>query len=164
MPNRITSRLAASPEPSLSQRLASLPNLSKPGLCELWRQLFKKEPPPEIRKDLMLRIVAHRLQEQQFGGLNEASCRRLRQIASSLEADPNASISTRPLVKPGTRLVRQWKEQVHVVEVEAEAYEYRGARYENLSEIARLITGTRWSGPAFFGLKAKPSNASQEAQ
>ena len=73
-------------------------------------------------------------------------------------------VSTRPPIKPGTRLVRQWKEQVHVVEVEAEGYEYRGARYENLSEIARLITGTRWSGPAFFGLKAKPSNASQEAQ
>jgi hypothetical protein len=53
---------------------------------------------------------------------------------------------------------------VHVVEVEPEGYEYRGARYENLSEIARLITGTRWSGPAFFGLKAKQSNASQEAQ
>jgi len=57
MPTRIASRLAPSPQPSLSQRLASLPNLSKPGLCELWQQLFKREPPPEIRKDLMLRIL-----------------------------------------------------------------------------------------------------------
>jgi len=59
--------------------------------------------------------------------------------------------------------VRQWKEQVHVVEVETEGYEYRGARYENLSEIARLITGTRWSGPLFFGLKRTQANTSQEA-
>jgi len=162
MPNRIARRLVASPEPSLSQHLASLPNLSKAGLCELWGQLFKKEPPPEIRKDLMLRIVVHRLQERQFGGLNEACSRRLRQIASALEINPNATVSSRPPVKPGTRLVRQWKEQVHVVEVETEGYEYRGARYENLSEIARLITGTRWSGPLFFGLKTKPSTESQE--
>jgi hypothetical protein len=110
----------------------------------------------------MLRIVGHRLQEQEFGGLSDAGCRRLRQLATMFEADPNAVVSSQPPIKPGTRLVRQWKEQVHVVEVEAEGYEYRGARYENLSEIARLITGTRWSGPAFFGLKAKPSNASQQ--
>jgi hypothetical protein len=146
---------------SITKRLDSLPSLSNPAVCELWRQLFKKEPPPEIRKDLMLRIVAHRLREQEFGGLSDAGCR---QLATTFEADPNAVISNRPPIKPGTRLVRQWKEQVHVVEVETEGYEYRGSRYENLSEIARLITGTRWSGPLFFGLKPKQSNASQEAQ
>jgi hypothetical protein len=103
--------------------------------CDLWRQLFKKEPPSEIRKELILRVVAHRLQEQEFGGLSDASCRRLRQLATIFEADPNSVVSNRPPIKPGTRLVRQWKEQVHVVEVEAEGYEYRGARYENLFEI-----------------------------
>jgi hypothetical protein len=152
------------PDSSITKHLDSLPHLSKPALCDLWRQLFKKEPLSEIRKNLMLRIVAHRLQEQEFGGLSDAGCRRLCQLATTFEADPNAVVSSRPLIKPGTRLVRQWKEQVHVVEVETEGYEYRGARYENLSEIARLITGTRWSGPAFFGLKAKPSNACQEAR
>jgi len=152
------------PDSSITERLASLHRLSKPALCDLWRQLFKKEPPPEIRKNLMLRIIGHRLQEQAFGGLSDAACRMLRQLAATFEADPNAVVSNRPPIKAGTRLVRQWKEQVHVVEVEAKGYEYRGARYENLSEIARLITGTRWSGPAFFGLKAKQSNASQEAQ
>ena len=157
MPNRIAAHPAALPELSLSQRVASLPILSKPGLCELWWQLFTKETPAAMRKDLMLRIIAHGLQEQQFGGVNEAGCRRLRHIASAIEANPHEAVSSRPPVKPGTRLVRQWKEQVHVVEVEAQGYEYRGARYENLSEIARLITGTRWSGPLFFGLKTKPS-------
>jgi hypothetical protein len=152
------------PDSSIVKRLASLSTLSLPVLCDLWRQLFKKEPPPEIRKNLMLRIVGHRLQEQEFGGLSDGGCRRLRQLAATFEADPSAVVSNRLLIKAGTRLVRQWKEQVHVVEVEAEGYEYRGARYENLSEIARLITGTRWSGPLFFGLKTKPSNASQEVQ
>jgi Protein of unknown function (DUF2924) len=149
---------------SSMQRLASLPHLSKPALCELWRQLFEREPPLGIRKDLILPIVAHRLQEQALGGLSEPGCRRLRQLARAFEADPNASFSTQPPVKPGTRLVRQWKEQVHVVEVETEGYAYKGTRYKNLSEIARLITGTRWSGPLFFGLKHKQSNQSREAQ
>src|ERR1700683_4846935 len=61
------------PDSSIRQRLASLPNLSEPALCKLWRQLFKKEPPREIRKDLMVRMVAHRLQEDEFGGLKEIS-------------------------------------------------------------------------------------------
>ena len=150
------------PDSSITKRLASLPNLSKPALCDLWKRLFTKDPPLAIRKDLMLRIVAHRLQGQEFGGLSDASCRRLRQLAATIEADPDAVVSNRPPIKPGTRLVRQWKEQVHVVEVETEGYEYRGSRYENLSEIARLITGTRWSGPLFFGLKAKQSRESME--
>ena len=152
------------PDSSMSQRLASLPHLSKPALCELWRRLFSKEPSRAMRKALMLQIVAHRLQEMALGGLSEPSCRRLHQLASAFEADPNAAVSTRPPVKPGTRFVRQWKEQVHVVEVETEGYAYKGARYKSLSEIARLITGTRWSGPLFFGLKHKQSNQSREAQ
>lgn len=149
---------------SIAERLSCLPRLSKPALWELWLGFFKREPPPGMRKDLVLRIIAHRLQEQEFGRLSDASCRRLRQLANVFDADPNAAVSTRPLIKPGTRLVRQWKEQVYVVEVEAEGYEYKGARYESLSEIARLITGTRWSGPLFFGLKSKQSKESREAQ
>jgi Protein of unknown function (DUF2924) len=152
------------PDSSVTQHLSSLPSLNKAALRDLWRQLFKRDPPAKMQQDLMLRIVAYRLQEQELGGLSDASHRRLRQLANSFESDPNAAVSTRPPIKPGTRLVRQWKEQVHVVNVEAKSYEYKGARYESLSEIARLITGTRWSGPLFFGLKSKPSNQSQEVQ
>ena len=145
------------PDSSITQHLASLPQLSKPTLCGLWRQIFKREPPLTMRRELLLRVIAHRLQEEEFGALSDASCRRLRQIASALEANPNATVSSRPPIKPGTRLVREWKQQVHTVEVDAEGYQYKGAHYESLSEIARLITGTRWSGPLFFGLKDKPS-------
>ena len=145
------------PDASLFQRLASLPHLSKPDLCGLWKQLFNKEPPLKMRSELILRVIAYRLQEQEFGSLNDAQRRRLRQLASAIEANPTAAVSTRPPIKPGTRLVRQWKQQVHVVEADAEGYQYKGSRYESLSQVARLITGTRWSGPLFFGLKGKPS-------
>jgi Protein of unknown function (DUF2924) len=111
----------------------------------------------------MVQIVAYRLQEQEIGTLSEANRRRLRQLATAFEADPRAAVSTRPPIKAGTRLVRQWKDQVHLVNVEAKGYEYKGAHYASLSEIARLITGTR-SGPLFFGLKSKQSRKSTEAQ
>jgi hypothetical protein len=152
------------PDSTTTQCLSSLPSSTKTALCDQWLHLFKKESPPAMRKDLMLRIIAYRLQEQEFGGLSDATRRRLRQLANAFEADATATVSTRLPIKPGTRLVRQWKERVHVVNVEAKSYEYKGARYESLSEIARLITGTRWSGPLFFGLKSKRSNQSREAQ
>ncbi len=148
----------------LNRKLADLTRLTRPQLHGLWREIFGKSPPCAMRRDLMIRIIAYRLQEQEFGGLSEATCRRLQQLAKAFEADPDAVVSTRPAIKPGTRLVRQWKEQVHVVEVETEGYEYKGVRYESLSEIARLITGTRWSGPLFFGLKGKQSKKSVEAK
>jgi hypothetical protein len=113
----------------------------------------------------MVRVLAHRLQEQEFGGLAESSSRRLRQLAAAFAANPTTAIvSSRPTIKPGTRLVRQWKEKVHVVEARINGYEYKGTRYESLSEIARLITGTRWSGPLFFGLNKKSSVAQKEAR
>jgi len=151
-------------DPSINHRLASLPGLGKAALCDLWKQLFKTSAPPELRRDLMIPILAYRTQEQAFGSLSIDSRRRLRQLARAFEADPNAAIPSVPGIKPGTRLVRQWRGQVHVVNVEERGFEYKGARYESLSEIARLITGTRWSGPLFFGLKNKQSRESQEAQ
>jgi hypothetical protein len=144
--------------------LLSLHHSSRTELCILWKQLFDKEPPSQMRKDLMLRSVAYRLQEKEFGGLSVASCRRLRQMGSAFEANPDLAVSIRPPIKAGTRLVRQWRKQVHVVEVGVEGYAYKGSRYESLSEVARVITGTRWSGPLFFGLKGNQSTESKEAR
>jgi Protein of unknown function (DUF2924) len=146
-----------------TNRWENLVHLSKPEILGLWRELFKNGLPVEMRKDLMLRMVAQRMQEQQFGELGTACCRRLRQLATTLEADPKAVISAKVPIKSGTRMVRQWKDQVHVVNVTGKEFEYRGDRYKNLSEIAQLITGTRWSGPLFFGVKAKQPT-STEAQ
>lgn len=151
------------PDSSVTQRLEALLRSSKPTLCELWKQLFKTAPPSPLRKDLMIPILAYRMQEEAFGSLSADSRRKLRQLARLFEADPNARVSSAPGIKPGTRLVRQWRGQVHVVNVEEKGYEYKGISYQSLSEIACFITGTRWSGPLFFGLKGKPASKSGEA-
>jgi Protein of unknown function (DUF2924) len=152
------------PDP-IAHRLTTLPKLSKTDLCELWKQLFDDSPPSHLRRHLMIPILAYRLQEQAFGSLSSASRGRLRQLARAFEANSNGAIPSIPALKPGTRLIRQWRDQVHLVNVETSGYEYQGARYQNLSEIARLITGTRWSGPLFFGIKREQGDSkSREVQ
>jgi Protein of unknown function (DUF2924) len=151
------------PEP-VASRLAELPKLDRAGVCQLWHQLFDA-PPPKLRRHLLISILAYRLQEQAFGSLSAACRGRLRQLARAVAGDSNAWASSIPSIRPGTRLVRQWGDQVHLVNVEARGYEYQGVRYQSLSEIARLITGTRWSGPLFFGIKSKAvTTKSKEAQ
>jgi Protein of unknown function (DUF2924) len=152
------------PDP-IGQRLADLPKLSKTALRELWEELFNVPPPPQVRRLLMIPILAYRLQEQAFGSLRAASRGRLQQLARAFEANSDAKGSSIPSIRPGTRLVRQWGDQVHLVNVEASGYEYQGARYQSLSEIARLITGTHWSGPLFFGIRSdQTSSKSKEAR
>ena len=149
----------------IAKRLAGLPELSKAALCELWKQLFDASPPSKLRRDLMIPILAHRLQEQAFGSLKSAARTRLRQLSQAFERDSDSAIPSAPQLRPGTRLVRQWRDQVHLVNVKTNGYEYQGARYQSLSEIARVITGTRWSGPLFFGIKNEQgSNNLKEAR
>ncbi len=144
---------------SMDQRLNALRDLSKPALCKLWEELFEGAPPPQFRADLMIPILAYRIQEQAFGTLRATTHTRLRTLSVAFEKDSSSAIASVPTLRPGTRLVRQWRDQVHLVNVEANRYEYRGARYQSLSEIARLITGTRWSGPLFFGIKNEPTGS-----
>ena len=141
---------------NLALTLDSLPTMSKDALSALWQQLFQSPPPHQLRRQLVVRILAYRIQEQEFRGLNPSAHQRLRQMARALERDPAAEISDAPSFKPGTRLIRQWQDQTHVVTVKEKGYEYQGSNYRSLSEVARLITGTRWSGPSFFGLKSIP--------
>ena len=138
---------------NVSERLKSLPGIGKPALTQLWRELFKEVAPSHVRKELLIRILAYRIQEQAFGGLNAATRRRLREFSHTLQQDPKASLPGARSIKPGTRLLRQWQGKTYQVTVGDLGYEYDGKRYRSLSEIARLITGTRWSGPLFFGLK-----------
>src|ERR1700736_1442132 len=98
----------------------------------------------------MILILGCRLQDQAFGSLSAGARGRLRHLSLAFERDSDSTIPSAPPIRPGTRLVRQWRDQVHLVNVEANGYEYQGARDQSLSEIARLITGTRWSGPLFF--------------
>jgi len=139
------------------QHLAGLGSSSKTDLCQLWQQFFKTAPHAKMRKSMLVRFLAHSLQQQAHGGLSARTQERLRQLARSFESNPQFEPSAMPRLRPGTRLVREWKGQVHVVTTGERGYEYRGRNHDSLSEIARLITGTRWSGPLFFGLKRKPA-------
>lgn len=139
----------------LTSRLNALPALSKDNLRSEWERLFDRPAPEGLRKDLMLRVIAYRMQEVAFGGLKPTLRKRLQHVAKVLASDRHAIIADAPTIKPGTRLVREWRGKPHVVTAIESGFEYAGRRFASLSEIARLITGTRWSGPLFFGLKAK---------
>ena len=104
-------------------------------------------------------MLAHHLQEKTFGGLPTTTRSQLLRIAQASERDEAVAPSRQYRLKLGTRLVRTWKGEAHPVRVVERGFEYKGKRYASLSEIARLITGTRWSGPAFFGLRAAKTEA-----
>lgn len=142
-------------------QVSSLPLLDRNVLGKLWEEVFDSPPSAKFRRDFMIPVLAYRLQEQAFGPLNTSSRRRLEQLARSLESSSNLIAGGRLHLRPGTRLVRQWADRVHIVNVERSGYEYDGVRYKSLSRIARLITGTRWSGPLFFGIKHSTSRRSR---
>jgi hypothetical protein len=138
---------------NIVDEISKLPILSRADLLTLWRELFAQPAHPKLRRDLMIPVLAYRLQEKAYGGLKPSTRRRLRTIAEKLKRDSQAQIRSKPSIKPGTKLIRQWQNETHEIMVSNEGFEYRGRQYGSLSEIARLITGTRRSGPAFFGLK-----------
>jgi hypothetical protein len=148
---------------SIAARLTSLPKLNKTDLRSLWKELFQNQPPPKLRKDLMVPILGYRMQELNTRSLTPPAVRKLSQIIEGIRAHGDVKFGSSPGIKPGTRLVRQWRSQTYVVHVDEQGYEYQGSRYDTLSEIARLITGSRRSGPLFFGLKDKQATNSKEA-
>jgi hypothetical protein len=149
---------------TIEARLADLPTLTRVALCDLWKQLFNSSSPSKLRRDLMIPILAYRIQEQAFGSLSASTRGRLRHLSRAFERDSDAAIPSAPHIRPGTRLVREWRDQVHLVNVKPNGYEYQGARYRSLSEIARLITGTRWSGPLFFGIRNEQGSKLKEVE
>ncbi len=136
---------------------AEIADLSKAGIADLrerWKTLFGKEPLGHIGRSLMIRTIAYRLQEMAFGGLKPSTQRVLDRIGVSrseaaLEPTPKRRASA------GTVLIRQWQGVSHRVTVLDHDVVYRGRRYKSLSEVARTITGTHWSGPLFFGLRSR---------
>jgi hypothetical protein len=150
---------------SIAERISSLPGLSRDALSQLWKELFDAPHSPRLRRDLTISILTYRLQERAFRPLNARDQSRLLKLAHAFETSANAKTGSAPRLRPGTRLVRQWGNQVHLVNVESNGYEYKGAQYHSLSQIARLITGTRWSGPLFFGIKNEQTGGNlKEAQ
>jgi hypothetical protein len=132
----------------LTAEIASLRELSRQQLKDRWRGLYRTAPPIAFTPDLLARGIAWRLQEKVLGRLSEET-RRLLQAGQSGSGRKGGRA-----LRPGNRLVRRWRGRTYVVEVTEHGLSYENHRYGSLSEIARAITGTRWSGPKFFGLGA----------
>lgn len=142
---------------ALEREIAELPKLKIDQLQAKWRARLKEPPPLHVRKQLFVPILAYKLQEQAYGGLKPEVRRQLEKIAASYRGKSKGEskeVNVRAC-KPGTRLLRQWNGETHQVMVAEKGFEYRGEHFKSLSVIARRITGTRWSGPAFFGLKVQ---------
>jgi hypothetical protein len=141
----------------LSKKLTALAELDTAGLRREWRRLYHSHPPLHIRRDLLALAIAWKLQEMVYGGLTAAQKRKLAGIAEELRKNGDLSADPAIRLKPGLRLVREWRGETHDVLVLEDGFEWNGERRRSLSAIAREITGTRWSGPRFFGLKPRPT-------
>ena len=126
-----------------------------------YRELFRSDPPKAFGPDLLRRSIAHRIQEKAYGGLSRSTQRLLDQMVKAYAATPGGKIVLPRRIKPGSVLVRQWKGKSHRVMVLTDGFAYDGKSFGNLSEIAVLITGTRWNGPRFFGLRSKAAESGE---
>ena len=140
----------------LAKKLAALTDLDTVSLKAEWRRLYRSQPPLHFRRDLLVLAIAWKLQEKVHGGLTAAQKRRLAGIAEELRKGGDLTAGPAIRLKPGLRLIREWRGETHDVLVLEEGFEWNGKRHRSLSVIAREITGTRWSGPRFFGLKPRP--------
>ncbi len=150
----------------IEREIAALDSLDTKALQERWLELYQREPPSRIRAGLLRLGIAYRLQEKAYGGLKPQAVRLLRKLAAELRAERaskhSGSESTdavspqwaaqSPPLSPGTQLMREWNGSTEVVDVVANGFTWRGNVYRTLSAVAVAITGTKWSGPKFFGL------------
>jgi hypothetical protein len=143
---------------SVLAQLAALPEKTPAELKQLWRELYDREP-PSGNKPFLVKRLAYRIQELAYGGLSARAEAKLNVLIQEedrrVRGLPSLRKGDRPIT--GTRLIRQWQGVEHCVTVLDDGFEYQGARYRSLSAIARAITGTRWNGPAFFGLRGHRS-------
>ncbi|MEO6716310.1 MAG: DUF2924 domain-containing protein [Novosphingobium sp.] len=136
----------------LADRLNGLAALPPAALRAEWRRLYR-EPAPELSPDLLVRGIAWRLQEKQHGGLASAVERELARLAQRIGSHRQSATPASASLRPGTRLVRSWNGETYSVLVTDDGYRFNDQTFGSLSSIAQAITGTKWSGPRFFGLK-----------
>ena len=154
LPNRRKKPLSVSGGPEqLAQQIAHLLSLDVPTLREKWTTLFGANPSPRLGRVLMIRAIVYRLQERAFGGLKSSAQRMLDRVCDGPGKVAHERAPKRR-ANAGTVLIREWRGIRHRVTVlDSEDVVYHGRRYKSLSEVARAITGTHWSGPLFFGLR-----------
>jgi hypothetical protein len=140
---------------SVDVEIAHLRGLDLEGLRARWRMVTGRRAPVNLPKNLLLRLLAYRLQANIHGDLDAGTIRFLERIISDprLQASSSLPQPDADLVSPGSLLVREWDGVSHRVMALAEGFAWNGATYHSLSQVARAITGTRWNGPRFFGLR-----------
>jgi len=147
----------------LDAELAQVRKLSVEDLRARWHTIFRRRPLPHLSRHLLFRVLAYRLQSDHLGDLDAESRRLLDGSGSPEDAGRRAiDLGKRTAdVRPGTMLAREWDGRMHHVTVLTNGFAWNGKTYPSLTKIARTITGTRWNGPRFFGLRDKPSNGIQ---
>jgi hypothetical protein len=147
----------------IAKMLARLSALTIFELRGEWRRFHRTPPPMRLSRDLLTRGISYKRQERVYGGLSTATARKLEQAA----ADPLSHGAVKPAppisLKPGTRLVREWRGVTHMVLIHADGIEWRGQRYRSLTIVAQMITGARWSGPRFLGLRQRQLDSHSRA-
>ncbi len=137
----------------IEREVSVLNDLPYPDLAARWQTVHGAPPPKGMSRRLLLLALAYQLQADAYGALDSKTSRYLRAVAAgSLEA-----VRPLPALKAGMRLMREWNGRTHVVDVTEDGLLWSGQTYPSLSAIARAITGARWSGPRFFGLRGQGS-------
>jgi hypothetical protein len=135
--------------------IANLASLSLDDLRQKWSLAWGQNPHPRIGRTMLLKSLEYKILEQESGGLTPEQRQRLMQMIKSYKRNPNFFDENVPVLKPGTRLVRNWNGKRYSVLVQNAGYEYKDKLYKSLSQVAFEITGTRWNGWVFFDLKKK---------
>jgi len=146
-------------DPQVEAKLEELPKTPIAALRSRYRELFRTEPPKAFGPDLLRRSIAHRIQERAYGGLSREHQRLLDQLVKAARAKPNGRLELPRRIKPGSELVRTWNRKTYRVMVMEKGFAWEGKTFSSLSEIAFAITGTKWNGPRFFGLRSRPSQS-----
>jgi hypothetical protein len=142
-------------ETDLEARIVALEALTTADLRIEWRRLYRATPPTRLSRDLLIRGVAYKVQEQAHGGLGLGIKRRLHSLSEDSDQRDGSTAAPAITMKPGTKLIREWHGHAHTVSVLDDGFEYEGERYPSLTRIAHRITGVHWSGPLFFGISKR---------
>jgi Protein of unknown function (DUF2924) len=138
----------------MNDMLKNLKAMTSEALKKEWEQCIGLPPPKSTSRDHFIRVIAWHRQAKDQGGLAGALKRRLRQLAEDLESGKaQRLLNPPPKVKPGTMIIKTWQGVEHRVMALEDGFAFEGKTWKSLSMIAREITGTRWNGPAFFGLR-----------
>lgn len=137
---------------TLEFALALLTDMNAADLRNEWVRLYRSQPPKKLSRGLLELSVAWKLQERTFGGLSAATKRQIAELTQTMATKADLTKARAVTLRSGARLIREWNGETHEVQVVEDGFLWQGKTWRSLSAIAREMTGTRWSGPRFFGV------------